>query len=72
MELHSRQLVKVAHRSEASGSLAARRGRSQYGLLHFGQTRGAFSLSGIHSWPHRSQRHPSTVMVILAMLHYTA
>jgi hypothetical protein len=32
-----------------------RRGRFQYGLLHFGQTRGSsVSLRGTHWWPQRS------------------
>src|SRR4030095_4507382 len=36
-----------------------RRGRFQYGLLHFGHVAGANpSVKGIHSWPQRSQRQP--------------
>jgi hypothetical protein len=40
------------------------RGRFQYGLLHFGQTRGspAVSCFGTQVWPHRSQRQPLRVI----------
>jgi hypothetical protein len=43
-------------------------GLSQYGLLHFGQTRGFSSaLRGTHSCPQRSQRKPDTVNLIFAI-----
>jgi hypothetical protein len=36
---------------------------SQYGDLHLGQTLGYSSLlRGTHSWPHRSQRYPSSLI----------
>jgi hypothetical protein len=44
-----------------------RRGRSQYGLLHFGQTFGGLVSRGIHLCGHRSHCHPQTVILTLAM-----
>src|SRR5262245_36807091 len=42
-----------------TGGVADCRGRSQYGLLQYGQTFGSWCLSrGTHSCPHRSQRYP--------------
>jgi hypothetical protein len=52
----------AAHLRRVLGA-SPRRGVSQYGLLHFGQTVGSFVLFfGGHSWPHRSQRNPDIVM----------
>lgn len=45
-----------------------RLGRFQYGDLHFGQTRGSWSLRGSHSCSHRSQRKPQTTICTFAIV----
>jgi len=55
-------------------SALTRRGLFQYGLLHFGQTRGSCSMSrGTHSCSQRSQRKPQTVIFTFGMIEvYTS
>ncbi len=54
----------------AETTLAFFRGVFQYGDLHFGQTRGSFSVSrGIHSCSHRSQTYCHNVTFFFAIIH---